>query len=26
VEWQGGLYAVFATDLEERCRNSQMHH
>jgi hypothetical protein len=26
VEWQGGLYAVFATDLEERSRNSQMHH
>ena len=26
VDWQGGHYAVFAIDLEERCRNRQMQH
>jgi hypothetical protein len=25
VDWQGGHYAVFAIDLEERCRNRHMH-
>ena len=26
VDWQGGHYAVFAIDLEERCRNRRVNH